>query len=544
VPEGAVRALYEAIERVPEIGATLEPFPRTLCHGDCHIGNLLRDGEGNLVWADWQEVGISRGPEDLSFPLQRAFPTGETCFAEAAITQYRARLEAETGEPVSLDDVRRAMDGYELRARLLEWPTYLDGDAAADRTALRAVLGPCGHQVHGWPLTPHVRRASDFARVEQLCRTDGRWSMKRGLRVLALIVGGSLLLCAVGAGLSALRNRSLPSGSQGTGQLDPLDKARLAETLHLKRELGEQVWPGWGKTDIPVLIWNRDHSFLVGYPDPPLPWEPVPGDLFQEQTYLRQPTGEPQNFAVRVGDRWVASLATKWEMDAFIIDMIRDVLPSPLQPIVPYHLLIQPSEVQMTGVLHETFHVYQAQVAAERLDEAEEAHQRGEQYWHADAAMHKEWKQEIDLLVGALNARSDDKATTFAREFLEQRARRRAAAGLSAELIDYERQLEWEEGLAKYVELAIWREAHSAEGYDPLPDMASDPDFKAYGSFRRRWSQEIGQMKRQAAREGETRFYYTGMAQATLLDRLLPGWKDRALAENVWLETLLAEAVE
>jgi hypothetical protein len=33
------------------------------------------------------------------------------------------------------------------------------------------------------------------------------------------------------------------------------------------------------------------------------------------------------------------------------------------------------------------------------------------------------------------------------------------------------------------------------------------------------------------------------MAQATLLDRLLPGWKARALSEGVWLETLLAEAV-
>ena len=72
--------------------------------------------------------------------------------------------------------------------------------------------------------------------------------------------------------------------------------------------------------------------------------------------------------------------------------------------------------------------------------------------------------------------------------------------------------------------------------------MADDPDFKGYATFERRWSQEIGQMARQATREGEPRFYYTGMAQAMLLDRLLPGWKDRILSEDVWLETLLAEA--
>jgi hypothetical protein len=51
-------------------------------------------------------------------------------------------------------------------------------------------------------------------------------------------------------------------------------------------------------------------------------------------------------------------------------------------------------------------------------------------------------------------------------------------------------------------------------------------------------------MKRQAGREGEARFYYTGMAQAMLLDRLLPGWKTRALSRDIWLETLLAEAVQ
>jgi len=32
------------------------------------------------------------------------------------------------------------------------------------------------------------------------------------------------------------------------------------------------------------------------------------------------------------------------------------------------------------------------------------------------------------------------------------------------------------------------------------------------------------------------------MAQALLLDRLLPGWKSRAFEDDVWLENLLMEA--
>jgi hypothetical protein len=368
--------------------------------------------------------------------------------------------------------------------------------------------------------------------------------VKRGLRALAFAAGGMVLLCMVAAALSALSNRNLPTGPEVTDRLDPLDKARLAETLHLKQELGENVWPGWGKADIPVLLWMGDDAFLVGYPDPPAAWEPVPGDAFQGQVYFYRPANEPQNFAVRVGDRWVASMATKWETDAFVIEMIQSALPSPLKPLFPYRLLIQPSEVQMAGVLHESFHVYQAQIAPTRLGEAEEAHRNGERYWEVDAAMHEDWKQEIDMLARALKAGSDKEATALARQFLEQRERRRAAHGIGAVLIDYERQLEWEEGLAKYVELATWREAYSTGGYEPLLAMAGDPDFQGYATFGRHWSQEIGQMKRQAAREGETRFYYTGMAQAALLDRLLPGWKKQIWPDGVWLETLLAEAVE
>jgi hypothetical protein len=54
----------------------------------------------------------------------------------------------------------------------------------------------------------------------------------------------------------------------------------------------------------------------------------------------------------------------------------------------------------------------------------------------------------------------------------------------------------------------------------------------------------VAELKRQADQAGETRFYYTGMAQASLLDRLMPDWKVRILAKGVWLEDLLQSAVQ
>jgi hypothetical protein len=312
----------------------------------------------------------------------------------------------------------------------------------------------------------------------------------------------------------------------------------------LKQELGETVWPGLGAADIPVLIWNRDTSFLVGFEEAPPSWNQVANDDFQGQPYFSQPTDDHENFAVRIGGRWVASMASKLETDLFVREMIQNMLPPPFEQIIPYRLLIQPSEVQMSGVLHESFHVFQAQEAPARFDDAEEAYAVGDAYWSADEAMREAWQTEIELLEGALTTDTIAEAAVLADQFLEQREARRSAGGLSSELVNYERRLEWLEGLAKYVELEIWRQAADDASYTYVPEMANDPDFEEYETFDRRWSQEIDQMNRQASREGDTRFYYTGMAQARLLDRLHPGWQDQIFDGEVWLENLLSAVVD
>jgi len=114
---------------------------------------------------------------------------------------------------------------------------------------------------------------------------------------------------------------------------------------------------------------------------------------------------------------------------------------------------------------------------------------------------------------------------------------------LDADLIAFEVRLEWLEGTAKFVELRSWEEAYSYHGYVSLPEMAADPDFKDYETFESHWSQEMRQARQQASREGDVRFYYTGMLQAYLLDRLMPDWKEHITAEGVYLEDLLKEAV-
>jgi hypothetical protein len=95
--------------------------------------------------------------------------------------------------------------------------------------------------------------------------------------------------------------------------------------------------------------------------------------------------------------------------------------------------------------------------------------------------------------------------------------------------------------LGRYVELEAWRRAAKTTGYEPLPALARDPDFRRYRGFDGRWSRELGQMRFSTG--DEARFYAAGMAQAVVLDQLSPGWKVRAFSEGTWLEGLVAEAV-
>ena len=150
--------------------------------------------------------------------------------------------------------------------------------------------------------------------------------------------------------------------------------------------------------------------------------------------------------------------------------------------------------------------------------------------------------EQLRQRAAALEADSPADRTELVRRFLAQRDHRRLQRGLPAAGEIYERQREWLEGMALYVELATWRQASQSD-YAPLPELvALDADFYGYGDFDGQWRRAISTLRRQA-NQGDTRFYYSGMAQAFLLDALLPGWKDRIMEGGVWLEGLLAEAV-
>jgi hypothetical protein len=389
--------------------------------------------------------------------------------------------------------------------------------------------------------------------------------MKKLSKWIGRLILGVLAFILLAALLSFVLNQRLPTAIDTTAQFDDLTQARVDEIFHLRQTLGNAVWPGWSDAEIPLILYNQEYAFLFGYPgDPPpgwvpvnagqpvgAPWERVPDQRLAAQGYyFRSPLPAdgttPQSFTVRIGEHWVASLGQLEWMKISLIQQIRSDLPPLVREIVPYSLfidlLLNGADGHIAAVLHESFHAYAAIQAQDRLGAAEAAVRAGEAAypWH-DAQVEAAWQAELDLLVAALRAETDADARQRARQFLAQRQQRRA--GLASTLVEYERHREWVEGLARYAELRIWQAAYTTPGYTPVAALAKDPDFDGYRNYNTRWNREVDQIRRMAGDEGDGRFYYSGMAQAILLDRFAPGWKTQILSDGVWLDDLLDAAV-
>ena len=372
---------------------------------------------------------------------------------------------------------------------------------------------------------------------------------------------GLIALCLLGVALSALSNLGLPRQSTTVDRLDDLEKARLSEVIHLRSAFGDAVWPGWAQADIPLIVYNEQYAFLVGYPNPPAgwlkvpaleprggPWEEVPRDDFEGSPYYRtlieDPENTPEAFTVLVGDRWVATFQTRAYSEVAFYRDFQAELPPVLSTLVPvrlaWALLMGKTDSYIAALEHESFHAYQGILAADRLAAAERSASVEGSY--PFDAMEEPWKQEMDVLVRAARAGAGEEASELARQFLEMRASRRES--LSADQVAYERLREWEEGLAKYAELEISRQAAVEDGYHAVEGMSDDADFKSYSGQDQFWSAQLNEAKRTQGRSGETRFYYSGNALAIVLDRLLPVWKARSLPGGEFLDDLLVEAVE
>lgn len=384
-------------------------------------------------------------------------------------------------------------------------------------------------------------------------------------RIIMLLTLSLTAICAATLLVLWISNLTLDTTLEQTSQLSEEEQIILLEMERLVDTLGDEILPGFGEAPIPTILYNSDYVFMVGITDPADGWVKVPqntnrgeawelvdDEILLNLPYYRQPLPDPDTtpeaFTVRVGDEWAASMQTYDWMRISLVETIQADLPGFFKPIFPYRLfikqLVKGQDHYISLIIHERFHAYQGMLAENKLSQAEITNiEQQDNYPWMNEALESAWRAEMKLLVEVLEEENPEQQAALVDEFLAIRKERRNTASLNSDLISYEQQREWLEGLARYAELKIWELANHSN-YTPLSETSELTDFDSYQKFNARWRAELNQFPLMADHEGEGRFYYSGMAQAYLLDQLMPDWKEHIFEDGVWLENLLAEAVQ
>lgn len=363
-----------------------------------------------------------------------------------------------------------------------------------------------------------------------------------------IFLGFAVLLILLLGGLY-LHNRTLPEASKEVAALEGSDRILLEEADHLRRSLGDHVWPGWDTLDIPLVVYNEAYVFLLGMDEPAAGWKRVPRtgveggswNRMEGKDYFRQPLPDngptPQAFIVQIGERYAASMTTREWTGVKMVRQIRKELPDFLGPVFPYGLILSQfnSDWYVSALLHESFHVLQAIAAKGKVNSAETATSLEREYPWDDPDFRSAWLEERRMLSEAVQTEDSAKLAELARRWLAHRKERRQ--NLDEQLVRYEQQREWLEGLAKYAELMIGKLAAESDEYEPVPQTAEVSDFNRYEGAANHWQREVGQLQSDLQFDA-TIFYYSGWAQAVLLDRLRPGWKVNAMQPDTFLEDL------
>lgn len=229
----------------------------------------------------------------------------------------------------------------------------------------------------------------------------------------------------------------------------------------------------------------------------------VPNDSVAGMEYYWQRLpgsgASPQAFTVRIGELWAANMTTKDWTAIKMGNEIREGIPRMIRHFVPYRLiarvflgLAMSTDGYICALGHESFHAFQGMVAADRLAHAENALSRlWSSYPWDDARFNNAWSAELNLLGDALSAENGQSIVELARKFISSRRARRVSFNLDSALVNLEQLREWEEGLGKYTELALWKRAAADSSYSPVKELSNDSDFNGYKGFPRQWAREV-----------------------------------------------------
>jgi hypothetical protein len=315
------------------------------------------------------------------------------------------------------------------------------------------------------------------------------------------------------------------------------------------------VWPGWNAAGTPLLLYLPGRQdLLIGHPSPPAGFAPYhgplsfPGEaiLVRDDTTLVNADGQNTSMDIH-GVRTLVVADPLSNLRQTVGGLLTDPRPAAEKArTLKFTTLAADPYEQLALIVHEAFHVHQDH------DHPDRGGNEGLLVIYPVLSVDNNvgFGLEAGALAEAIEAPDVAAARRAAVRWLAVREHRRAL--LPARAVQYEDGTEFSEGLAKYTEYRLWQ---VLEGREPSPGLARAQGFQGYGDLSGQRRMLLDRMRAQMRGEvnvnnspygtapARMRLYYSGMGQALVLDRLMPGWTKRFWAGDSSLTDMLRDAL-
>ncbi len=313
--------------------------------------------------------------------------------------------------------------------------------------------------------------------------------------------------------------------------LSTRDTAIIEEAYHLWSSVADNIWPGAARVPIPLVYITQENEYAVGF--------------------LRSLEGFTTS--AKLGSTKVVqvrrrTLNVNLSASFDVAGISAAVMGCP-------EALNKTSGEWVITAAHEMFHVFQAARGGQQKVAALEIGPTNDASWqlnlpfpYKDAdVMRLIHLQGYPLWLAVTNSDLADAKYNLGTALDAARVYRAYLDRLAPEgrLYRYSEFQEWNEGVAAYTEYRV-ADAAAHGTYHPTEAFAALTDFSSY---QRVWEQayqgRIFLLKHAGrAAQSRTAFYHLGMGKALALDKVNPNWKDSYFAAGVWLDDLIAAAVE
>jgi hypothetical protein len=293
---------------------------------------------------------------------------------------------------------------------------------------------------------------------------------------------------------------------QSPPRLPEVDRIRLAEAFRLAHRIRPEVWPGWERTPMAVLLVADSTEYLIGHPGPPAEFT----SLGRDSALDREVGARPRRFPPTL----LATFPAVGGKATIVVGTAERTGKSSVEWVLT--------------LLHEHFHQWQTSLPGYYAGANALGLARGDTtgQWMLDypfpydsGPVQRSVKALGSSVTRALAGDHPIEQVTRGREAL----RRQLAP-------DDDRYLEfqlWQEGVPRYVEIAAAQAAASAG--EPLEAFRRLPDYVTYADVAARLRRELDRQLTELNLGHDRRiaFYSLGAGLALLLDRDGRAWKRR-----------------